>query len=201
MTAIDSVFRVARVTIGTDVFDENWVPLSGWPWYGSPLDFSDVPRSIELEDERGRAMRFPARRDYVDFLVKNKIVADENAFISRGDLNEEVYLDWLRRGQVGCVFAQLLGRRRNRSQMRTTVLKEKAPDKLANEIDAEAVRSMANPEIEGLSILLTTIVDSESFLRVLAALVALPRWRVPRQSLWGKTLVQLGLEFQIEGRR
>ena len=146
-------------------------------------------------------MRFPTRFDYVDFLVRQKVVADEQEFMSLLDLNEEVYLDWLRRGQVGCVFAQLLGRRRNRAQMRTVVLKCDEPWQLASEIDAETTDAIANPTVEGLSILLTTIVTAESLVRLLAALSERSRWRVPRQGSWGKSLVRLGLEFNIEGQR
>lgn len=146
-------------------------------------------------------MRFPTRRDYLDFLVENNVVADEKGFIDRLDLNEEVYLDWLRRGQVGCIFAQLLGRTSNRSQMRTAVFGDQDPETLARKIAAETIDAMADPAVEGLSILLTTIVDSESLVKLLASLSTLPRWRVPRQSLWGKTLIQLGVEFQIERNR
>ena len=110
-------------------------------------------------------------------------------------------MHWLRQRQVGCVFAQLLGRRRNRSHMRTIILAGDDPDSLARGIDVETIDAIATPAVEGLSIFLPAVLDSELLVRLLAALSALPRWRVPRQPPWGKTLVQIGLEYQIEGRR
>jgi hypothetical protein len=85
-----------------------------------PIDFSDVNTSNVLADERGRRMLFPSRRDYLDLLLAQSIIKQDSDFGGRTDLVEEVYLDWLKRSQVGCVLAQLLGRGMGRRDRRQT---------------------------------------------------------------------------------
>ena len=67
-------------------------------------------KGLTLHDERGRMMEFPRRQDYIRQLQEHGLVSDEAGFVADDGLTEAVYLDWLLRPQVGCVFAQLLAR-------------------------------------------------------------------------------------------
>lgn len=68
-------------------------------------------------------MEFPPRQDYIRQLEEHGLVAGEADFIADDSLTEAVYLDWLLRPQVGCVFAQLLARPMYRDGVRTEVVR------------------------------------------------------------------------------
>jgi len=142
------------------------------------LDFSGVGKSTILVDERGRLIRFPSRRDYLDFLVRERLIADEKDFIDCRELNEEVYLDWLRRGQVGCMFAQLLARPYNRLRLRTVVLREATNSQqakaLAEQIDVAVRDAVTDTNVESVSILLPTVLTPEDLVNLILYLSALP---------------------------
>ena len=145
-------------------------------------------------------MRFPGRRDYIDFLVGGGLVGDEGEFIQDSALNEEVYLDWLLRGQVGCIFAQIFGRRRNRTSLHTVVVYgdgENDPAQLSGRIDAAACDAVTDSHVEALSVILPTVLTSESLVRLLISLSTRQNWRVELERRWRRTLTLVGIRLQI----
>ena len=123
-------------------------------------------RGLKLVDERGRKMEFPRRQDYIRQLQEHGLVRDEAEFITSDNLTEAVYLDWLLRPQVGCVFAQLLARPIHRSGVRTTVARGSSgpgmPSEVAVEITGLVNECVNDPSVEALSILLPQITDVET---------------------------------------
>ena len=158
-------------------------------------------RGILLQDERGRAMSFPGRRDYLRQLQEHGLVTDETAFIADDVLTEAVYLDWLNRPQVGCVFAQLLARPRNRSGMRTVVARgssgEGDPSELAEQIAQLATESAKDPSTEALSVLMPQIVSLETLAQLVWELGTQPGWAVELEQTWRKATVRIGLRVEI----
>ena len=152
-----------------------------------------------MVDERGRLMRFPSRRDYLDFLLARGIITGEMDFLKNPELNREVYLDWLRRGQVGCVFAQLLGRPANRLQMRTVVLLEPEVSECARQIDILVHEAVDDSRTEAATILLPAVLSSEQLVYLLLAPSDLPSWSIEREAPWRKRLTLVGMRVQIEG--
>lgn len=165
------------------------------------IDFSEVRRSTVLRDERGRSMRYPNRHDYIDLLKREGVIEDEKDFIDRPELNEEVYLDWLRRGQVGCVFAQLFGRRDYRPRLRTVVLcdhnNSEQVNELTQKIDIAVQNAIADPHIESVSVVLPTILSADYLVGLLIALSKMPKWLIEREWPWGRTLVLVGLRVRL----
>ena len=162
---------------------------------------SATSTGITLKDERGRTMSFPGRRDYLRQLQEYGLVADERGFIADDVLTEAVYLDWLRRAQVGCVFAQQLARPRNRSGMRTVVARgssgEGDPSELAEQIAQLVTESAQDPSCEALSVLMPQILDSEALAQLVWELGTQPGWAVELERTWRKTTVLIGLRVEI----
>ena len=158
-------------------------------------------RGLKLVDERGRKMEFPRRQDYIAQLQKHGLVRDEAQFITSDDLTEAVYLDWLLRPQVGCVFAQLLARPIHRSGVRTTVARGSSgsgmPSEVAVEITKLVNECVNDPSVEALSILLPQITDVETLTYFVWELSKQPGWIVDREHLWRKTVVLVGLRVDI----
>ena len=160
-----------------------------------------TPKGRELYDERGRTMRFPRRQDYVQHLQKHGEVEDEDAFVMNDRLTEAVYLDWLLRPQVGCVFAQLLARPINRTGARTVVARGSSrlgdPRELAIEI-SQLVNECANDQTtEALSVLLPQIVNVEALTKLVWELGKQPGWIIEMEHLWRRTLIIIGLRVDI----
>ena len=158
-------------------------------------------RRVILQDERGRTMKFPARRDYVRQLQKHGLVTNEAAFIGDDCLTEAVYLDWLRRPQVGCVFAQLLARPANRTGMRTVVARGSSglgdSGELAVEIAQLACESARDPSVESLSVLMPQILSVEALAQLVWELGTQPEWYIEREHVWRGTLVLIGMRVGI----
>ena len=158
-------------------------------------------RGMPLQDERGRAMRFPARRDYVRQLQKHGLVMNEAAFIDDDCLTEAVYLDWLRRPQVGCVFAQLLARPVNRTGMRTVVARGSSgvgdPGELAVQIAKLVGESVQDPSCEALSVLMPQVRNDETLAQLVWELGTQPRWEIELEHIWRGTLVLIGMRVEI----
>ena len=170
-----------------------------------PIDFSNLKTSMVLTDERDKPMRFPNRRDYLDLLLAQSAIAHDSEFIGRPDLVEEVYLDWLRHSQVGCVFAQLLGRPRNRKGLQVEVITESAESKegarsIANRIDRKFQDAVDDTETEGLSVLMPAVRAPEEITNILLALAELPRWKIEYARAWRSTLMVVGLRAQLSSR-
>ena len=159
-------------------------------------------REILLQDERGRTMSFPGRRDYVRQLQKHGLVMDEAAFIANDSLTEAVYLDWLNRPQVGCVFAQLLARPRNRIGMRTVVARGSSgagdPSELAEQIAQLVTESAQDSTSEALSVLMPQILDSEALTQLVWELGTKPGWDIELERKWRGTLVLIGMRVEID---
>ena len=86
-------------------------------------ELEGTARTVYAVDERGRVSRSSTRQDYVGHLISIGEIASSDGLFDRPDLCEFIYLDWLNRGQVGCIFAQLLSRTNVRSPLiQTTVL-------------------------------------------------------------------------------
>ena len=166
------------------------------------LSFSDIAKSVVIIDERGRRMEFPSRTDYVDYLVKSGVITKESELSGNKELVLEVYLDWLRRGQVGCIFAQLFGRRRNREALKTVVISDSPTSSpglmsVATEIDQAVQLAMENPDIESISVLLPGITDAEVVVNLIVELEKLPRWRIDFVRPWRERVANIGLRTEI----
>jgi hypothetical protein len=165
--------------------------------------FREVPRSIRLVDDRGRERCFPGRQDYISHLQRVGLIDSETTFNRNDKLVETVYLDWLTRGQVGCIFAQLLGRPRSRRKLRIVVFSTNAASfedtaetaRLVSDAVSHAVRAK---EIEALTILLPAITSIDNLARFVVTLGNLPGWRFESLLPW-RSLVRVGLRAHIEG--
>ena len=158
-------------------------------------------KGLRLSDEHGRTMRFPTRQDYVRQLKKYGLIVDETEFVDDDSLTEAVYLDWLRRPQVGCVFAQLLARPVYRAGIKTVVARgaggSRAPNDIVTEIVGHANESANDPSIEALTVLLPEILDVELLSRLVWELGRRPGWSIEREHPWRRTLVLVGLRVEI----
>ena len=158
-------------------------------------------RGLTLRDERGRAMEFPRRQDYVRQLQEHGLVSDEAGFIADDRLTEAVYLDWLLRPQVGCVFAQLLARPVHRTGVRTVVARGSSglgdPSELAIQIADRVDESVNEASTEALSVLLPQVLDAEALARLVWELGNQPRWTIEQERPWRNTLVLVGLRVEI----
>ena len=148
-------------------------------------------------------MGFPARRDYVSQLKKHGLVANEAAFIDDDFLTEAVYLDWLRRPQVGCVFAQLLARPTNRSGMKTVIARGSSgvgdPGELAVQIAQLVDDSVDDPPCEALSVLMPQVLNDEILAQLVWKLGTHPGWDIELERTWRGTLVLIGMRVEIAG--
>jgi hypothetical protein len=160
-----------------------------------------VSRSNILIDEKRRKMLFPTRQDYIDLLVREGLINNEKEFIDRPEFIEAVYLDWLRRGQVGCIFAQLLSRRNNRKHIRTCVLNGPIDrdnvEKLAKDIDRAVEEAVADSDAEALTVLLPSLLDIVDLVSLVLTLSKFPQWVVEREQSWRGTTTLIGLRRQI----
>ena len=158
-------------------------------------------KGLKLLDERGRTMEFPRRQDYVRQLQENGLISDESGFVADDHLIETVYLDWLLRPQVGCVFAQLLARPVYRTGMRTVVARGISglgdPGELAIQIARLVDESVNDASTEALSVLLPQILDVEALAHLVWELSHRPGWTIEQERLWRKTLVLVGLRVEI----
>ena len=166
------------------------------------FDFSATPKSTTIMDNRGRLIRFPGRRDYLDHLLGEGVIASENALLGRPDLVEDIYLNWLRRGQVGCMFAQLFGRRTNRLGLRTLILPNPTDPRqsrdLASQIDARVQDAIVDPEVESVSVLLPQVLTPEHLVLMMLALSEYPLWTIEQEWRWRPTMVLVGLRVQLQ---
>ena len=157
--------------------------------------------SLQLRDERGKMMSFPMRKDYIEQLINHGLIASEHGFVADDYLIKEVYLDWLSRRQVGCIFAQLLARHRNRASMRTSVLRSSSaisdPREKAIRINSLVVDCVNDTSNESLTVLLPDIVDIQELALLVWELSQLPRWKIEKEQLWRGSLVRIGLRVEI----
>ena len=141
------------------------------------------------------------RQDYLLKLQENGLVADEAAFIADDRLTEAVYLDWLRRPQVGCVFAQLLARRVYRTGVRTVVARGASglgdPSELATQIARLVQESVNSACDEALSVLLPQIRDVGMLADLVWKLSKQRGWTIEKEQPWRGTLVLIGLRVEI----
>ena len=159
-------------------------------------------KGLQLRDERGRSMGFPRRQDYVKKLQEHELICDEDGFIADDRLTEAVYLDWLSRPQVGCVFAQLLARPIYRTGVRTVIARGASgigdPSELALQIAGLVNESVKEASDEALSVLLPQITDVETLARLVWELGKQPGWAIEKEQLWRRTLVLIGLRVEID---
>lgn len=160
-----------------------------------------TPRGLTLYDEHGRRMDFPLRRDYVRHLREHGFIDAEGDFVADDRLTEAVYLDWLRRSQVGCVFAQLLARPVHRTGVRTLTVRSPpglvAPAELADQVARLVNESVEEPSTEALSVLLPQVRDDEALARFAWELGNRPNWTIEQEHPWRRTLVLVGLRVAI----
>ena len=146
-------------------------------------------------------MRFPTRDDYIRQLVAHGLIVDAAGLVGSDHLTEAIYLDWLRRPQIGCIFAQLLARRDNRTGIRTVVARGTSglgkPSELAVQIDQLVEESVDDVSVEALSVLMPQVVDIEILARIVWGLNQLPRWRIETPHRWRRDLVLVGLRVEI----
>ncbi|MPZ50919.1 MAG: hypothetical protein GEU75_16735 [Dehalococcoidia bacterium] len=149
----------------------------------------------------GHFTAFATRADYLTFLRAEGITEED--LLRDPDLVKAVYLDWLRRGQVGCVFAQLLSRPANREHVRTLVLMGSATDpaaarELAQQIDTAFKEAVAATGIEALSLLLPQLTQSEGLVYLTKALEELNDWKLESILPWRDTTTIIGVRALIE---
>ena len=158
-------------------------------------------KGLQLRDERGRPMEFPMRQDYVSQLQKHGLVSDEAEFVADDRLTEAVYLDWLLRPQVGCVFAQLLARPIYRSGVRTVVARGSSGlgdiSEVAVQIAHLVVEAVHDESTEALSVLLPQVLNVEALARLTWDLGHQPQWSIELERPWRNTLVLVGLRVEI----
>ena len=160
-----------------------------------------TPKGLALQDERGRKMGFPTRQDYIDQMKAHGLIGSEADFVADDRLTEAVYLDWLLRPQVGCVFAQVLARPVNRTGVRTVVARGAsgggAPKELAIQIASLVDECVQDASTEALSVLMPQVLDPENLTDLVWALGHQPRWTIEQERLWRKRLVLVGLRAEI----
>ena len=158
-------------------------------------------KSLQLRNDRGRKMRFPTRLDYIRQLQKHGLIIDEAEFVANDCLTEAVYLDWLRRPQIGCEFAQLLARPANRTRIRTVVARGSAgvgdPGELAIQISRLVEKSVNDASDEALSVLLPQILDNQGLTYFVWELSKIKGWTIEREHPWSGRLVLIGLRVKI----
>lgn len=158
-------------------------------------------KGLLIHDERGREMRFPTRQEYIRQLQKHGLIVDEAEFVASDRMTEAVYLDWLRRPQIGCVFAQLLARPRYRTGVQTVVVRGSSgvgyPSELAIQIDRLVQESVNDASDEALSVLLPQILKIEVLAQLVWELSNLQGWTIERDRSWRGTLVLVGLRVEI----
>ena len=161
-----------------------------------------TPLGLTLKDERGRAMGFPTRTDYLHQLQQHGLIVDEADFVANDQLIEAVYLDWLLRPQVGCVFAQLLARPIHREGIRTVVVRGSGnsgkPSELATEIARLVQEATDDSSTEALSVLLPNVLDHQSLAELAWELGHQPRWKTEIERPWRRRVVLVGLRVEID---
>ena len=159
-------------------------------------------KGLRLLDERGRKMSFPTRQDYIRQMQKYGLVTCEADFVNDDYLTEAVYLDWLSRSQVGCIFAQLLARPAYRTEVKTVVARGSSgtgdPEELATQIANLVGESVSDDSTEALSVLLPQILDIETLTRLVWEFGKQPKWMIERETRWRNTLVLVGLRVEVE---
>ena len=158
-------------------------------------------KSLQLQDERGHKMRFPTRQDYIRQLQQHGLISNEAELIADHRLTEAVYLDWLRRPQIGCEFAQLLAHPDNRTRIRTVVTRESSGSSnssdLAVQIDRLVVESVNEDSAEALSVLLPEVLSDLALANLIWELSKLQAWAIEKEHLWRGTLMLIGLRVEI----
>ena len=171
-------------------------------------DLVDILKStrkgLHLVDERGRPMAFPTRQDYVQNLQEHGLVVDEAGFVDDDRLTEAVYLDWLFRPQVGCVFAQLLARPIYRTGVRTVVARGSSgtgdPSELAIQTAHLAEESVRDASDQAMSVLLPQVRDPVVLANFVWQLAKQPGWLIEKEQLWRNTLVRNVLDSGFRSR-
>ena len=160
-----------------------------------------TPKGLALQDEHGRPMGFPTRVDYIDQMKAYGLISSEADFIADDRLTEAVYLDWLLRPQVGCVFAQLLARPVYRTGMRTEIVRDApglgGPKELAFQITRLAKESIEDASTESLSVLMPQVLDVEKLAQLVWELGHRQDWSIELESPWQRRLVRIGLRVKV----
>ena len=158
-------------------------------------------KGLTIQDERGRSMQFPTRSDYIDQMKAHGLISNEADFIANDRLTGAVYLDWLLRPQVGCVFAQLLARPVYRTGMRTEVARGASgsgePKELAIQIARLTQESIEDASTESLSVLMPQMLDIEKLTQLVWELGHQHDWSIELESPWQRRLVRIGLRVKI----
>ncbi|MCY4625447.1 MAG: hypothetical protein OXC99_10680 [Chloroflexi bacterium] len=135
-------------------------------------------------------------------LKHHDLIASEAEFIADDILTEAVYLDWLLRPQVGCVFAQLLARPIHRTGFMTVVARGSSgagkPIELATQIADLATEAVRDPSTEALTVLLPQVLDDQSLATLAWELGNKPGWKTELNRRWQKGLVLVGLRVEIK---
>ena len=146
-------------------------------------------------------MGFPMRQDYIRQMQEHGLVSDEAGFVADDRLTEAVYLDWLFRPQVGCVFAQLLARPVYRTGVKTVVARGSSglgeSRELAVQIAHLVGESVEDASTEALSVLLPQVLGVERLTRFVWELGHQPGWTIELEHPWRKTTVIIGLRVEI----
>lgn len=166
-------------------------------------NFSNIAKSRVLFDQRNRPMRFPDRSDYINFLIGEGFAQDPTQIFSDSQLVEAIYLDWLRRGQAGCVFAQLFGRPRNRTGLQTVVFTEGGKAEgipvLTERMTTVVEDAITNPNVEAVTVLLPYVVEELSLATLIDGLAGHGPWELELERRW-RSLTRIGLRANITAK-
>ncbi len=171
--------------------------------YNIIMDFDDIKGTIRIKHEHGHGhvSTFPTRTDYLSFFGARGLSQGE--VLSDIDLVQSIYLDWLRRGQVGCVFAQLLARPPNRAHVRTLIMSDSAAEPntslaLAKKVDSAFRDAVQSEAVEALTILMPQLIRPEALVYLIKSLGELPEWKLESILPWRDTITVVGVRALIE---
>ncbi len=118
--------------------------------------------------------------DYINHCIETKGLADQQELRKFPALAEEIYVDWLRKPQVACVFARFMAKDNEQFGIRREVVSA-CPSEIGEEAYAELItdrttESIMSPKVEGLSLLLPSITESEQLGSLVRQLFSRAEW-------------------------
>ena len=148
----------------------------------------------------------PTRVDYIEAVLEAGELAVEDQFPLNRELVIDVHRDWLKRRQVGCVYAQTLNSDPEKYGMAAVIVPDGNDMRVAQvaELIAEETSSVENANSEALSILLPGLTDLATFCRLVRALAEENDWQLrevtehvdPATSV---VFALVGIDFVLKG--
>ena len=157
----------------------------------------------------GMTFKLPTRKDYETALVRSSTLRAGEALRDQAELVAAVQAHWHAEGHNACVFAAELSNRRLESGWKTYVvsypeetLKPDSADEIAAMITELCRPSIADAEIEVVSVILPRLEVSSALARLLHSLGRLPEWCLRERGIEnvagiGETVL-IGLRAKVE---